>query len=184
MSMIGNTLLNQIVNEQHIIEPAEILNRLDKEIIATLKQNEKDNSQEDGLSISLIRYSPTQNELIFAGAGQKAVCVSDDDIKKYNSTLFSIGGMHTIKMSKNHSFSQTIIPVKKGMRLFLYSDGYIDQFGGLNDSRFSSKRFYTLLKSTHQLDMSEQHTELSKQFDEWKDEKIQIDDVIVIGIEF
>jgi len=184
MSMIGNTLLNQIVNEQHIIEPAEILNRLDKEIIATLKQNEKDNSQEDGLSISLIRYSPTQNELLFAGAGQKAVCVSDDDIKKYNSTLFSIGGMHTIKMSKNHSFSQTIIPVKKGMRLFLYSDGYIDQFGGLNDSRFSSKRFYTLLKSTHQLDMSEQHTELSKQFDEWKDEKIQIDDVIVIGIEF
>ncbi|MFO7868667.1 MAG: SpoIIE family protein phosphatase [Bacteroidales bacterium] len=183
MSMIGNTLLNQIVNEQHILEPAEILNRLDKEIISTLKQYEN-SDQQDGLSISLIRYSQDNNEIIFSGAAQKVVCVHNETAHTYPSTQFSIGGMLSIKQEKGHTFKQTHIPIYKGMRLFLFSDGFIDQFGGSEDSRYSSKRFYKLLCDTHSLDISEQHTELSKKFDEWKQDKAQIDDVIVIGIEF
>lgn len=184
MSMVGNTLLNQIVNELHIYEPQDILNRLDHEIIQTLKQYDEDSKQEDGLDISLLRYNTKTKELLFAGAGQKAITILDSEIKIYATSQFSIGGMHSIKKEQNLSFTQTEIPISKGMRIFICSDGFIDQFGGEKDERFTSNRFHSLLKNTVHLDIAEQHTELSKQFDEWQGTRPQIDDVIVIGIEF
>lgn len=184
MSMIGNTLLNQIVNELHIYEPEAILNRLDYEIIQTLKQYDENNKQEDGMDISLLRYSKKDNEIIFAGAGQKLVVVENNIYTTYALSPFSIGGMHSIKKEQNLSFSQTAITVQAGMRVFLCSDGFIDQFGGENDERYTSGRLYNLLQQTSALPIAEQHTELSKVFDEWKGDRAQIDDVIIIGIEF
>src|SRR5690606_9988777 len=118
MSMIGNTLLNQIVNELHIYEPEAILNRLDYEIIQTLKQYEEHNKQEDGMDISLVRYSKKQNEIVFAGAGQKLVVIENNEYQTYATSPFSIGGMHSIKLEQNLSFTQTKIEVHSGMRIF------------------------------------------------------------------
>jgi len=184
MSMVGNTLLNEIVNEFGIYEPADILNKLDAEVIKTLKQNKEDSKQEDGMELSLLRYNTLDNTLVFAGAGHKLVICNNGEIESISTSQFSIGGMHSIKVDKNIRFNQVEVDLKKGMRLFMYSDGYIDQFGGEKDTKFGSPRFFKLLGETHNIDIAEQHTAISRTFDEWKGEGQQIDDVVVIGIEF
>lgn len=184
MSMVGNTLLNQIVGEMKITSPAEILNALDKETIKILKQDESIDSQEDGMAISLIRYEKGKNEIVFAGAGQKITVVKDGELQIVNASLFSIGGLHAIKQSKNISFTESSLTVSQGTSLYLYSDGYIDQFGGEKDERFSSRRFNEMIATMQDLNMSEQFIHLSKSLDSWKGSTRQVDDILVVGIKF
>lgn len=184
MSMIGNTLLNQIVNELHILEPSEILQKLDKEIIKTLHQYDENTKQEDGMEISLIRYDIKNNKITFSGAGHKIIHVEKDSIEYISSTYFSIGGMHAVKQDSNITFPSIEIPINSGTTLYLYSDGYIDQFGGEKDERYSSTRFLKMIKEMQNLEMNEQLIHISKVFEDWKGKGNQIDDVLVIGLKF
>ena len=183
MSMMGNALLNQIVNEMKITSPAEILNILDKEVIKTLRQDEDTaNTQEDGMAISLIRYNSSTSELVFAGAGQKMLIVSDGNLQSIPASLFSIGGMHVFKQSKLASFEETSLHIEPNTIVYLFSDGYIDQFGGEKNERFSSQRFEQMVLGMQSLDMPEQFIHLSKTLEEWKGETNQLDDILVVGI--
>ncbi len=184
MSMIGNTLLNQIVNENNVTDPAEILKMLDKEVIKNLRQDEGENTQEDGMNISLIRYDKKNAELIFAGAGQNMLVVSNGDVQTVAASLFSVGGMHALKQNKDVVFENTTVPVVDGMTLYLFSDGFIDQFGGENNERFSLNRFEDMILEMQSMDMSEQYMEVSRELDAWKGEEKQIDDILVVGIKF
>ncbi len=184
MSMIGNTLLNQIINEQHVTSPAEILNVLDREVIINLRQNEDKDTQEDGMNVSLIRYDKNTSELTFAGAGQKMIVEQDGKTDLIATSLFSIGGMHAVKQNKKIFFEEKTISVTKGTSIYLFSDGYIDQFGSNSNERFSSRRFIEMIHNMQNLDMSEQFINLSKQLDTWKGSEKQIDDILVVGIKF
>lgn len=182
MSMVGNTLLNQIVNEMHILSPAEILNQLDKEVMKTLRQDEGKDSQEDGMAISLVRYNPQTTELIFASAGQKILVHSNNTLEEFQSSPYSIGGMHAYKQTKSITFEECTIPIAKGDTIYLYTDGYLDQFGSEKNERFSSQRFVKMIADMQSLDMSEQFMNASRQLDSWKGNEKQIDDILVVGL--
>ncbi|MCQ2959232.1 MAG: tetratricopeptide repeat protein [Bacteroidales bacterium] len=184
MSMVGNTLLNQIVNEMNVTDPAEILNILDKEVIRNLHQNEGDDSQEDGMAISLIRYDKKQSEIMFSGAGQKILVVADGKAQAVSTSMFSIGGMHALKQDKKVVFEDTVIPVKEGTMMYLYTDGYMDQFGGEKNERFSSSRFEEMILEMQALDMPEQYINVSRRFDAWKGSEKQVDDILIVGLKF
>ncbi len=182
MSMVGNTLLNQIVNEQHFTEPSEILQKLDKEIIKTLKQYDEHTKQEDGMEISLIRYNTKTKQLVFAGAGHKIIVAYNNSIEIISSSIFSIGGMHSIKKDNNVTFEQIDMKIIPGTTIYLFTDGYIDQFGGECDERFSTNRFQKLIADIQSYDLCEQYIHISKTFDDWKGATSQLDDVLVVGI--
>lgn len=184
MSMVGNTLLNQIVNEQHIYEPSEILQKLDTEIIKTLRQYDESTKQEDGMEISLIRFHAKTKSLVFAGAGHKMIVAVNNTLEIIPSSIFSIGGMHSIKQDNKVNFTQIEIDITTGTTVYLFTDGYIDQFGGENDERFSSTRFQKMLADIQKFDLTEQYIQLSKTFDDWKGTTSQLDDVLVVGISF
>lgn len=184
MSMVGNTLLNQIVNEQKIYEPSEILQKLDAEIIKTLRQYDESTKQEDGMEISLLRIHKQSKTVIFAGAGHKLVLAHEGGVELVPGSIFSIGGMHSIKQDNKVVFEQKEIHIHTGTTIYLSTDGFIDQFGGEHDERFSSTRFIKLIADMQSFDLTEQYVQLSKTFDDWKGSTTQIDDVLVVGISF
>ncbi len=183
MSMMGNTLLNQIINELKIYEPGEILNHLDREVIKTLRQDEGNDTQEDGMAISLIRYDKKKSEIAFAGAGQKIIVYTNGEPQTLATSFCSIGGMHVIKQAKNITFEETTFSVTPGTTIYLFSDGFMDQFGSDKKQRFSTSRFTEMLTAIQPLDMPEQFLNISRQFDAWKGSERQIDDILVVGIQ-
>ncbi|MBW8051952.1 MAG: SpoIIE family protein phosphatase [Cytophagales bacterium] len=191
MSMIGNTLLNDIVNVKNIISPAPILDELHTDIKTLLHQDEKDALSPDGMDISLCSIDMEKHEIQFAGAIHHLCIVRnvariDNPTKPFiediESDPFSIGGME-IKAGKTN-FTNHTFQMQKNETMYLFSDGFEDQFGGEDNKKFSSERFKKLLLDIHQLEMTKQEEVLNQTFEEWKGNAKQVDDVVVIGIRF
>ena len=182
MSMVGNTLLNQIVNEQHILQPSQILQKLDAEIIKTLRQYDERTNQEDGMEISLLRLEKSTKKILFSGAGHKLIIVKNKELECIQTTHFSIGGMHEIKQDYNITFTEIELQLEPNSTIYMYTDGFIDQFGYEFDERYNSGRFQKLISEIQHFDINEQYVQLSKTFDDWKGTNTQTDDVLVVGI--
>lgn len=184
MSMVGNMILNQIINEKKVSDPVEILKQLDDEIIKTLRQDVETDTQEDGMTISLIRYDRQKSEICFSGAGQKITVVSDGKPQTYCTSLFPIGGLTTHKQDKQATFKNEIIPVAENTTVYMYTDGFIDQFGAGKNEKFSSQQFENMIADMQMMDMSEQYLHLSRALDSWKGDEKQTDDILIVGISF
>ncbi len=179
MSMIGNTLLNEIVNEKHILDPAAILNELNAGVAAALHQKQGSALvQDDGMDISLCVIDMERGEVAFAGAGQPLFFVNGNGPERIPGDSSSIGGTFGKKAA---SFTSKNFQLKNAS-VYLYTDGYADQFGGDNDEKFTSKRFENLLHSLSGQRMDEQRMAIEREFEAWKGERKQVDDVCVIGI--
>jgi len=184
MSMIGNTLLNEIVNIQKTFDTAEILEKLDNGVMNALKQKSgSDKRQEDGMDITLCRIDKKAEMVQVALSNHRLVIVNKGELRYIEGDSFSIGGMYKVKKRKQACFTSHSFGIEKGMKLYMHSDGIIDQFGGVNSERFKTPNFHKLLIDTQKLDMHEQFLALNQHFDEWKGENKQLDDVLVIGIE-
>lgn len=182
MSMIGHNLLNQIVIENGITEPAEILNQLHKGVQAALKQGQVGVESKDGMDVSLCVFDTQKNELQYAGAYRTLYLLSDsipEVIQKINGDKFPIGGSH---FGQERSFSQHSITLNKGDMLYMFTDGFADQFGGENGKKFMVKRFAEMLIRQWKLPLKQQHEMLEAAFSAWKGKNEQVDDVLVIGI--
>ena len=184
MSMVGNMILNQIINEKKVSEPSEILKQLDDEIIKTLRQDVETETQEDGMSISLIRYDRQKSEIYFSGAGQKITVVSDGKPQTYCTSLFSIGGLTMHKQDKQSTFKNEIIPITENTTLYMYTDGFIDQFGAEKNEKFSPQQFENMIADMQTMDMSEQYIHVSRTLDSWEGDEKQTDDILIVGISF
>ena len=177
MSMIGNTLLNEIVNEQRIFNPADILNHLNEGIVHALHQDSR--SQDDGMDISLCLFDHDTNMLTFAGAHHSLYVIDGSRIAKITGDPFSIGS----KLGKSSgSFSQHEVSQKKNTSVFLTTDGYADQPGGEKGKKFMRYRLEELLLSIADSPVNEQKGNLEKQFTQWKGNKNQVDDILIVGI--
>ena len=178
MSMIGNSLLNEIIIEKKVEDPAEVLNSLREQIIKSLKQNDEISETKDGMDMSLCKYNPKTNNVEFAGAYNSLIHVSQDE-------LITIKGDNqpvSIHYAKSKSFTKKEIKVKKGDMLYLSSDGFQDQFGGLKDKKYMALRFKSFLKNISINTSQEQLSLLKEEFNSWKGDSEQIDDVCVMGI--
>ncbi|MFI5219845.1 MAG: SpoIIE family protein phosphatase [Bacteroidia bacterium] len=177
MSMIGTALLNQIINEKNISEPAQILNELNDGIIHSLKQKESDSN--DGMDISLCSIDLIENELKYAGANRPLWLIRNSELFIYKPNKFPIGGL---QVQQEEKFAQHSVSLQPGDAIYLFSDGFADQFGGENGKKMMTNKFKELLLSIQHMKMREQEQHLRNYFEKWKGNYEQVDDVLVIGI--
>ncbi len=182
MSLIGNTLLNEIVNEREIIDPSEILKRLHLEVVKSLHQNSNRAQSKDGMEMSVCVIDENAKQIAFAGAMNPIYIVQDGIVTLVKPDMKGIGG--EIISGKNEEFTTSIIPIVKGMSVYLFTDGYMDQFGGAENKKFNIPNFKNLLIDMQSLEMEKQGEKVKTTIEKWKGNQKQIDDMLVIGIRF
>jgi serine phosphatase RsbU (regulator of sigma subunit) len=179
MSMIGNDLLNQIIIEKGITRPSEILNQLNKGVKKALKQESAKSETSDGMDIALCSIDMKNNKLEYAGA-MRPLLHASGELFEIHANKTSIGG----STPEDYQFTNHEITVKNGDSIYIFTDGYVDQFGGEKGKKFMAKNFKNLLGSIHHMNMDEQHRILDTTLSEWSREKEQIDDILVMGIKW
>jgi serine phosphatase RsbU (regulator of sigma subunit) len=180
MTVIGNSLLNKIINENHVHEPAEILRLIDQLLLETIQRHEVDEEVfTDGMDIALLRINKSTGELVFAGAKRPMVVIQNGTLMEIKGDRFSIGW--SLVMDKR--FHQHVCNVKVGARIYLFTDGYPDQFGH-NTNKKLGRKFYELLREISGKEMYEQHFLLDRKLKLWRSTLPQTDDVMIAGISF
>jgi serine phosphatase RsbU (regulator of sigma subunit) len=177
MSMLGITMLHEIVNEKNIGHTEEILNQLRLSIARTLKQEGKIGEQKDGIDMALVIYDTRTRKLEFSGANNPIYIIRNGEMLEYKGN-----NMPVAYYEKMSDFTRFTIDMKKGDRVYMFTDGFPDQFGGPQGKKFKYRPFKDLLLEVHERPMDEQHKILNLIFDEWKGDLSQIDDVLVIGL--
>lgn len=184
MSLIGNTLLNHIVNEKGVTDPAEILNQLNKEVNHSLHQTVTGSQSRDGMDIALCVFEePIQplketTTLLFAGANRPLYYVSNGVLEEIKADKFPIGGLDHNDLKK---FTTKTIVLQKNSIIYTSTDGYADQFGQ-NNKKLKTKKFKEILLSIQDKSMEEQKEHLDQFIEAWKGLMEQTDDILVMGI--
>jgi ligand-binding sensor domain-containing protein/serine phosphatase RsbU (regulator of sigma subunit) len=184
MSIIGNTILNEIVAEKEILQPGEILNELHAGIKNALKQSNAEGERRDGMDIALCAIEDGSNILEYAGANRPLWIFrggAPDKMEVIKPDKFPIGGL---EMEEKRRFTNIRLELGKGDMIYLSSDGYADQFGGHAGKKMMVKNFQKLLTEILHLPVNEQKEILRNHFINWKGDQEQVDDVLVIGFRF
>ena len=180
MSMIGHNLLNQIVSEKSFSDPGLILEELHKGVQAALKQGYNDVNTNDGMDVSLLALNTETNECLWAGAFRSLVIVNKEgELEKFDGNKYPVGGA---QLDFERVFTTQKRRMNKGDCLYMFTDGYADQFGGLKGKKFMVRQFHDNLMAIHQYSVAEQQKELENHFNDWKGNFEQVDDVLIIGI--
>jgi len=176
MSLIGITFLNRIIKEQRIIEPDIILNKLHDNILQSLHKN---NHQEtnDGLDISVIMVDKQESIIEYAGAMNSIYIIKNGELEEYKANIATIG----VPIMKK-DFDKKVIPFEKNDKVYLFTDGFADQFGGPNCNKLKYHQFKNILLEIHNTPLPEQKEILWKYFCDWQGNYEQIDDILVLGI--
>lgn len=175
MSMIGYNLLDDIT-DKGVSRPDLILEQLHKGIQVALKQDVTDNK--DGMDMAFCQIDMATKKLFYAGAKNPLVYIQDNELLQLAADKVPIGGMFV----KDPKFTLQEINIDKPTYCYIYSDGFVDQFGGVNGRKFMAKKFRQLLLEIHKMPMEEQREILSLTIETWMGEKYaQIDDMLVIG---
>jgi len=164
--------------EQGITEPAKILDELKKEVISALKQTGAAGESKDGMDIALLTFDEDSSSVQFAGAYNSLYCIQNGVLNETRGNKQPIGFLN----KKDKVFTNHTIELQKGDTLYIFSDGYADQFGGPKGKKLKYGPFKELLLSLHEYPMPEQEEKLRAHFDEWKDHHRQTDDVCIIGV--
>ncbi|MBN1949827.1 MAG: response regulator [Bacteroidales bacterium] len=184
MSMLGVAYLNEIVNKivinQHIsnLNADDILNQLREMIITSLHQTGDITEPKDGMDIALCLIDLKNRKLQYAGANNPLYIIRNKEIIEYKADKMPV----SYHQKKDISFSRISINWETDDRIYLFSDGYVDQFGGDKGLKFMSRRFKDTLLSIHTHSMKDQARLLDKAFDDWRGEHTQLDDILIIGI--
>lgn len=180
MSIVANNMLNHVLDTaQNKVTPAELLNLVSININKTLRNTVHDNNIKDGMDIALCAYDKSNKSLQYAGAGNPLVIIRNSEIIEYKPDKFPVGELFDETFS---SYRNNYISLQTDDMLYLYSDGYIDQFGGEHQRKFMKKNFQKLLISLHKYEIEVQKIFIEKAFDEWKGNNNQTDDVLIIGV--
>lgn len=181
LSLIGYFLLNDIVKSRRITDPGKILDLLDEGVTQTLRQDQDNSTTKDGMDIALCCVNTKNNTVQYAGAHRPLYVVKEGVMQEIKGNKFPIGG----GTAKNQtSFTSTKIKLKAGDSIYFSSDGYPDQFGGSDVRKFGSKRVRELIEQVHHLPASEAAVVFETEWENWRGEQKQTDDVLMIGIKF
>ena len=179
MSIVGFNQLNYAVTVKKARSAGRILDELNQGVITTLNENTSDTSVKDGMDMALCVLDMKNKKADFAGANNPLVLIRDNAIIRYRGDRFPIGAFDG---NQPQSFANNEIELREGDCLYLFSDGYADQFGGLDGKKFMYRRFEELLLEIHNLSPNEQKETLNKRLLKWKGSNEQVDDILVIGI--
>ena len=178
MSIVGFNWLDQAVKEMDLEDTDDILDFMHNAHRDTFKSDAYREDVNDGMAISLCRLNQKTGELQFSGANQDLYLFTKGELKCYKGKRSSIGD----NMRREVSFNRYEITAQKGDTIYLFTDGYTDQFGGKHQRKFMYDRFQDLLLSIRPLDMRKQKEILQETFLKWKGKIEQVDDVCVIGV--
>ncbi len=182
MSMIGSSLLNEIVNEKGITQPNEILYALKHGVINALNKHPSAGQTKDGMDIAILVIPKEGNKVEYSGANNPLWQIRNGEILETRADRQPVGffGDNLKTPYTNHE-----IEVHQGDALYLFSDGYADQFGGPNGKKFKYSQFKSLLLGVQEETMDSQKDILNTRIEEWMgDEEEQIDDILIVGIRF
>ena len=178
MSLIGNNLMNNVVNSLAITNPSQILYKLHEEIVITLKKSEQASGTVDGMDVSICVIDIQKGLLEFASTGQPLILIKNGKTEVIKSGKYPLG----LILKKERTYETHVITLNKDDAFYMFTDGYIDQFGKDNDEKFSEARLKELLMSIQHLDMNEQEKAIDNSLNEWKGNLAQLDDILVIGV--
>jgi ligand-binding sensor domain-containing protein/serine phosphatase RsbU (regulator of sigma subunit) len=178
MSLIGNNLLEQVVTRSEILNPSEILYRLHEEIIISLKKNEKNSGTVDGMDISICVVEKQTMKLEFASSGQPMILIKNGVAERIKSGKYPLG----LILKKERLYETQTFTLNKGDAFYLFTDGFLDQFGELIDEKFGEERLKCLLIELCNKDVEVQQTQLQQTFETWKGNNPQMDDILIIGV--
>lgn len=175
MSLLNISFLNEAINEKKISEPGEVLNHVRKRLTGSVS---KDGAQ-DGMDGILLCIEKGKTTVTYAAAHNRPIIIRKNEIIEYPADKMPIGvGV------RDDSFVTHTLEIEKGDSLYLYTDGYADQFGGAKGKKFKYKNLNELLLANCGKPLQEQRDILSQTFENWKGDLEQIDDVLVFGIKF
>ncbi|OJJ23009.1 hypothetical protein BKI52_01250 [marine bacterium AO1-C] len=183
MSMVGHSILNEIVTQKNIIHPHEILAELHQSIRSQLRQKETQN--QDGMDACICKINLEEKTLEYAGAHNPLFYIADNEIHTIKGDRQGVGGLHE---GVDREYTLHTVELKEGMSFYLASDGYRDQLGGPKDKKFMSKNFKQLLLEISSKSMEEQAQILDNRLKEWMDYpckydpvREQTDDILIVG---
>ncbi len=176
MSMLGLAFLNELTSGAAILTPAEILDKLREKILKEFRQKGGENETKDGMDISLMRVNLKTREVQWSGANSP-VYIAGKELKEITPDKQPIGYYPLMKPFTNH-----IINAEKGSVIYLFSDGYADQFGGPKGKKFKHSQLKEVVFSVHDESMKEQKKRMNEIFEKWKGNLEQVDDVLIIGM--
>ncbi|MEX1001365.1 MAG: GAF domain-containing protein [Crocinitomicaceae bacterium] len=177
LSLIGHNSLNQIVNELGVLKPADILYELDQIVYKTLQNNLEQTNIKDGMDMAICSLNLKNRRLEFAGAYNPLYLIRNGELQEVKGDKIAIG-----MGQKELSYNNAELQLEPEDRIYLFSDGYADQFGGPKGKKFKYSQFKELLINIHQKPMEKQHQLLNHYIDAWQGDLEQIDDVCVIGV--
>lgn len=185
MSLIGTSLLNEIINEKGITDPGVALNMLSERVVKALHQNEERASAHDGMDIAIVVIDEAADLLMFAGANNSLYYTNIDGIlQEVKGDRQPIG----FYADKHRPFNVHTMSLKDVTNIWMFTDGYVDQFSGAEGPLFGKKFKYSRLKTTlasvQSMNSAQQRDILVKTFEDWKSNMFQVDDVLMIGIKF
>ena len=179
MSMLGVSLLNEIILNRRITQPDLVLNILRDYIIQSLKQVVQTSGVKDGMDMCVCLIDFKNDKMQFAGANNPLWMFVDGELKEIKGDKMPVAIHDTMRPFTNH-----VVDLKKGDTFYIFSDGYADQFGGPQQKKLLNKNFKALLQNLQDLPMLKQGARIDEFFEDWRKELDQIDDVCVIGIRY
>lgn len=178
MSLLCYNYLSQIIKVNQHVNPLYVLATLNNMIYNNLHQKKDDTRISDGMDISYLLIDNYTQNCLYAGAHNPLYLYRNNELQSFKGDSISIGDKSNIvRKITNHSFR-----LEQKDTLYLFTDGFCDQVGGLNRDKFKYKRFRDLLLRIHQKDVNSQKQELVKTLEEWKGNYDQIDDITILGI--
>jgi serine phosphatase RsbU (regulator of sigma subunit) len=178
MSIIGMNLLDQIITEWHVTAPNQALPTLHAEIIRVLKQ--QSGETRDGMDIALIRIDRATQRLQFSGAHHSLHLLREGELEVYRADRKGLGGLGG---EADLQFTEHEVAYKPGHRLYVSTDGYLDQFNAAGKLKFGAARFGKLLIEIQASPMRAQSEIVAERFEQWRGDYRQLDDVLVFGVE-
>ncbi|MBW7866901.1 MAG: SpoIIE family protein phosphatase [Brumimicrobium sp.] len=183
MSFIANSLFKEVIVKRGIEEPSEILYALDEELKLVLQKKENQITSSDGMDVAMTVFDFENQVFSYSGAFRPAILIRHNELIEFAPNRFPIGQYGDVRKK----FTTQSITIQPNDTVYLFSDGYIDQFGGREEStgkskKFNKRQFKELLLLVQDMEIEEQEAYLQYVFNNWKQDEPQLDDILVIGI--
>lgn len=179
MSIVGYNQLRQAIITTGGSDPASILDHLNRGVSETLHQNDKDSTSKDGMDIAICSLDYKTLELEYAGAFNPLYLLRDNEIIQTKADKFPIG---SFLEGETPNFTNHKLQLQKGDQLYIFSDGYADQFGGPKGKKFMYRRFRELIVEHSTKSPDNQKQALQESLFDWMQDEEQVDDILVIGV--
>ncbi|MDF1574226.1 MAG: two-component regulator propeller domain-containing protein [Bacteroidales bacterium] len=180
MSLLGLTFLNEIVNHEGVLKASEILNRLRSNIIRAMSHKDEAEQAKDGMDLALVVIDPQLDMLEFAGAYNPMILIRKGELIEYKGDNMPVG-KHIVE---ERSFTNHRVQLEDRDMIYLYSDGFPDQFGGEKVGKYKARPFKNLLIRISSEVVRKQAGTLENELRNWMGEEPQVDDILVIGIRY